>query len=78
MSLSPSIPSYGEARIDVDWTVPADESIGFQNLLIEVDPDELVSEDSNRTNNMANVEVFVGRTPTAQVKSLMVSLRVKM
>ncbi|MEC7178164.1 MAG: hypothetical protein VXW28_02595 [Candidatus Thermoplasmatota archaeon] len=63
----PSIPSYGEARIDVDWTVPADESIGFQNLLIEVDPDELVSEDSNRTNNLANVEVFVGRTPTALV-----------
>ena len=63
----PSIPSYGEARIDVEWTVPANEPIGYQNLMIEVDPDELVTEDSNRTNNMANVEVFIGRTPTAQV-----------
>ena len=63
----PSIPSYGEARIDVEWTVPANEPIGIQNLMIEVDPDELVTEDSNRTNNMANVEVFIGRTPTAQV-----------
>ena len=63
----PSIPSYGEARIDVEWTVPANEPIGIQNLMIEVDPDELVTEDSNRTNNIANVEVFIGRTPTAQV-----------
>tara|TARA_Y100000589_G_scaffold86238_1_gene80238 strand:+ start:7518 stop:11252 length:3735 start_codon:yes stop_codon:yes gene_type:complete len=63
----PSIPSYGEARIDVEWTVPQDEPIGLQNLLIEVDPDELVTEDSNRTNNLASVEVFVGRTPTAEV-----------
>ena len=63
----PSIPSYGEARIDVEWTVPANEPIGFQNLMIEVDPDEIVTEDSNRTNNMADVEVFIGRTPTAQV-----------
>ena len=63
----PSIPSYGEARIDVEWTVPANEPIGYQNLMIEVDPDEIVTEDSNRTNNMANVEVFIGRTPTAQV-----------
>ena len=26
----PSIPSYGEARIDVEWTVPANEPIGFK------------------------------------------------
>ena len=63
----PSIPSYGEARIDVNWTVPVDEPIGLQNLLIVVDPDELVTEDSNRTNNLASVEIFVGRTPTAEV-----------
>ena len=62
----PSIPSYGEARVDVDWNVPADEPIGIQSLMIEVDPDELVTEDSNRSNNMANIEVFIGRTPTAQ------------
>ena len=62
----PSIPSYGEARVDVDWIVPANEPIGIQNLMIEVDPDELVTEDSNRTNNLANVEIFIGRVPTAQ------------
>ncbi len=62
----PSIPSYGEARVDVEWTVPDDEPIGIQNLAIEVDPDELVSDDSNRSNNLASVEIFIGRTPTAQ------------
>ena len=62
----PAIPSYGEARVDVEWTVPPSEPIGIQNLNIEVDPDELVVEDSNRSNNLANVEIFIGRTPTAQ------------
>ena len=62
----PAIPSYGEARVDVEWIVPADEPIGIQTLAIEVDPDELVTEDSNRSNNLANVEIFIGRTPTPQ------------
>ena len=39
----PSIPSYGESRVDVEWTVPADEPIGIQNLGIEgIDPDEVL------------------------------------
>ena len=63
----PPIPSYGESRVDIDWIVPANEPVGTQNLLIEVDPDNLVTEDSNRTNNLANVEIFIGRMPTAQV-----------
>ncbi len=63
----PSIPAYGESRIDVQWIVPQNEPIGVQNLLIEVDPDNLVPEDSNRTNNQANVEIFIGRAPTASV-----------
>ena len=56
-----------EARVDVDWTVPADEPIGTQTLNIVVDPDDLVTEDNNKTNNIASVEVFIGRTPTAQI-----------
>ena len=63
----PVIPPFGEARVDVDWTVPADEPIGTQTLNIVVDPDDLVTEDNNKTNNIASVEVFIGRTPTAQI-----------
>ena len=63
----PSIPSYGEARVVVNWTVPAAASIGIQTMSITVDPDETVTEDGNRSNNFANVEIFVGRVPTAQI-----------
>ena len=63
----PVIPPFGEARVDVDWTVPANEPIGTQTLNIVVDPDDLVTEDTNKTNNVASVEVFIGRTPTAQI-----------
>ena len=38
-----------------------------QTLNIVVDPDDLVTEDNNKTNNIASVEVFIGRTPTAQI-----------
>ena len=38
-----------------------------RHLNIVVDPDDLVTEDTNKTNNVASVEVFIGRTPTAQI-----------
>ena len=61
----PAIPSYSEQRIDVNWTVPADAVIGNQSLSFTVDPDELVTEDANRSNNDASVDIFIGRAPTA-------------
>lgn len=61
----PAIPSYSEQRITVNWTVPADAAIGNQSLSFTVDPDELVTEDANRSNNDASVDIFIGRAPTA-------------
>ena len=63
----PSIPSYGEARVVVNWTVPAAASIGIQTMSITVDPDETVTEDGNRSNNYASVDILIGRAPTAQI-----------
>ena len=63
----PSIPSYGESRVIVNWTVPNTSTIGNQIMSITVDPDETVTEDGNRTNNYAEVQIFVGRVPTAQI-----------
>ena len=60
----PAIPSYSEQRITVNWTVPTDAAIGNQTLSFTVDPDELVTEDANRSNNAAGVEIFIGRAPT--------------
>jgi len=63
----PSIPSYGESRVIVNWTVPSTSTIGNQIMSITVDPDETVTEDGNRSNNYAEIQVFVGRVPTAQI-----------
>ncbi|NCG01154.1 MAG: hypothetical protein GWP25_05095 [Euryarchaeota archaeon] len=60
----PAIPSYSEQRITVNWTVPADAAIGNQTLSFTVDPDELVTEDANRSNNAASIDIFIGRAPT--------------
>ena len=60
----PAIPSYSEQRIIVNWTVPENTAIGDQTLSFTVDPDELVTEDANRTNNEASIGVFIGRAPT--------------
>tara|TARA_B100001093_G_scaffold177219_1_gene169886 strand:+ start:36982 stop:40743 length:3762 start_codon:yes stop_codon:yes gene_type:complete len=60
----PAIPSYSEQRIVVNWTVPAETAIGNQTLSFTVDPDQLVIEDANRSNNDASVDVFIGRAPT--------------
>tara|TARA_B110000444_G_scaffold261519_1_gene314560 strand:- start:25112 stop:28888 length:3777 start_codon:yes stop_codon:yes gene_type:complete len=60
----PAIPSYSEQRITVNWTVSADAAIGNQALSFTVDPDELVTEDANRSNNDASIDIFIGRAPT--------------
>ena len=63
----PAIPSYSEERITVNWTVPAETSIGNQTLSFTVDPDQLVTEDANRSNNDAQINIFIGRAPTASL-----------
>ena len=64
--MSPVEP-YAEQRVTVNWTVPVDMMIGTSSLTFEVDPDENVTEDANRSNNMGSVEVFIGRAPTGNL-----------
>lgn len=61
----PAIPSYSQERITVNWTVPAETPIGNQTFSWTVDPDQLVTEDSNRSNNNAEINIFISRAPTA-------------
>lgn len=63
----PSIDAYSEQRILVDWIVPEGATIGNQNLTFTVDPDELITDDANRSNNQAMVSVFIGRAPNASI-----------
>ena len=61
------VEAYAEQRVEVNWTVPADMMIGTSSLVFEVDPDANVTEDANRSNNVGNVEVFIGRAPTGNL-----------
>ena len=63
----PAIAPYSEARVDVNWTVPNDSAIGNQTLSFMVDPDNLVTADSNRSNNGASLDIYIGRMPVADL-----------
>ncbi|MEK9651217.1 MAG: CARDB domain-containing protein [Poseidonia sp.] len=61
----PPIQPYAEERVLVNWTVPANMTVGLASLTFTVDPDENVTEDVNRSNNQASLTVFIGRLPVA-------------
>ncbi len=63
----PALAPYSEARVDVNWTVPANAPIGDQTLSFMVDPDNLVTDDANRSNNEASLDIFIGRLPVASM-----------
>ena len=63
----PELAPYSEARVDVNWTVPANTPIGDQTLTFMVDPDNLVTADANRSNNGAALDIFIGRMPVADM-----------
>ena len=63
----PPISPYNEARVSVNWSVPLDAAIGTQTLSFMVDPDNVVTADANRTNNYAELDIFIGRLPVADL-----------
>ncbi len=63
----PGVAPYSEQRVIVNWTVPEGADIGDQILEFVVDPDEMITEDSNRSNNMASIIISIGRLPTADL-----------
>ena len=63
----PALSPYSEARVDVNWTVPENTAIGIQTLSFVVDPDNTVTADANRSNNVASLDIFIGRMPIANM-----------
>ena len=70
----PALGAFSEARVDVSWTVPASQAIGDVTLAFEVDPDQLVTNDANRSNNADSLSLFIGRLPTVVLASVVPSL----
>ena len=63
-SLSP-LATYAVQKVNFTWTVPENSPIGIIPLSWEADPDVINSADANSTNDYAQLDLFVGRLPTA-------------
>lgn len=63
----PSLGSLEEMRVEVIWTVPANQPFGDVVLTFTADPDEQVTTDGNRSNNEGLFQLFIGRLPTASL-----------
>ncbi|MEE3082642.1 MAG: CARDB domain-containing protein [Candidatus Thermoplasmatota archaeon] len=70
----PALGPLAEARAEVSWTVPNNQPIGDVSLNFEADPDELVTEDANRSNNVDSLSLFIGRLPTATMANVIPAL----
>jgi len=57
----PSLSAFQEARVTVNWTVPQEQAIGTVGISFEVDPDGLIIEDDNLSNNIGQFEIYIGR-----------------
>ena len=60
----PPLGSLQESRVFVNWTVPEAQPFGNVYLYFEVDPQEEIPEDGNRTNNQLLV-LYIGGLPIA-------------
>ncbi|MDP6906158.1 MAG: CARDB domain-containing protein [Candidatus Thalassarchaeaceae archaeon] len=70
----PSLAPLAEARAEVSWTVPSSQSIGDVTVSFEADPDEVVTQDANRSNNQDSLTIFVGRLPSASLANTIPTL----
>jgi hypothetical protein len=70
----PSLGALSEIRVDVSWTVPTAQSIGDVSLDFEVDPDALVTNDANRSNDWDTLSLFIGRLPAAVLYNIVPKL----
>ena len=65
----PALDTYEVHKVALNWTVPLTANIGTQSLMWEADPDGLNTADANPNNNIAVIDLFVGRVPTIVANS---------
>jgi len=63
----PPLDSLQESRVTVNWTVPESHPYGNVYLFFEVDPQEEISQDGNRSNNQGSFVLYVGGLPIADL-----------
>ncbi len=63
----PELPPRGSITVDVTWTVSGGQQVGVVGIDFEADPDRLITNDANLSNNADTFEIFIGRLPTAMM-----------
>tara|TARA_B100001175_G_scaffold315605_1_gene327521 strand:+ start:1782 stop:5318 length:3537 start_codon:yes stop_codon:yes gene_type:complete len=63
----PTLSSLGQSIIEINWTIRSAHPIGDITLSFQVDPDEAITDDGDRSNNNGVFTLFIGRLPTASL-----------
>jgi len=58
-----ALPPVGEDTLSFSWTVPTSQILGNVGFTFEVDPDGLMTNDVNQSNDMATFGIFIGSIP---------------
>ena len=73
----PSLGTYESHKVNFTWTVPADASIGLIPIRWESDPLQVNAADANSDNDLGEIELFIGRLPTAVLEPIEVYTNVE-
>ena len=63
----PSLRGLQEAVIQGTWDVPLSQPVGDVSIMFHVDPDDLMTEDQNASNDVATFTLFIGTLPIADL-----------
>jgi len=63
----PELASQEEALVSITWNVPPTQPVGDVSIIFEVDPDGLMTDDANQSNDIGEFEMFIGRLPEANL-----------
>ena len=65
-----ALPPVGEQTFQFTWTVPQSQQLGFTNFTFEVDPDHLMTQDVNQSNDLALFPLFIGEIPVIDLTNI--------
>ena len=73
----PSLSTYESHKVNFTWTVPVDASIGHIPIQWEADPLKVNTGDADSDNDLGEIQLFVGRLPTAVLEPIEVYTNVE-
>ena len=73
----PSLSTYESHKVNFTWTVPADATIEYVPIRWEADPVQLNTGDADPNNDIGEIQLFIGRLPTAVLEPIEVYTNVE-